>query len=42
MGAKDEGAKGGVKGGKVYCILGFRVPTNSVGARDVGQRGAKG
>ena len=24
--------KGGVKGGKAYCILGFRVPTTSVGA----------
>ena len=23
--------KGGVKGGKAYCILGFRVPTTSVG-----------
>ena len=32
----------GVKGSKAYCMLGFRVPTTSVGERGVGQRGAKG
>ena len=31
-----------MKGDEAYCILGFRVPTTSVGARDAGQRGAKG
>ena len=30
----------GSKGDKAYCILDFRVPTTSMGAR--GQRGAKG
>ena len=31
-----------MKGDEAYCILGFRVPTTSVGARGAGQRGAKG
>ena len=26
----------------MYCILGFRVPTTSVGARDEGVKGVKG
>ena len=30
------------KGGKAYCMLGFRVPTTSVGARDEGVKGSKG
>ena len=30
------------KGSKVYVILGFRVPTTSVGARGEGARGARG
>ena len=30
-----------MKGSKAYCILGFRVPTTSVGARGEGRRGAK-
>ena len=34
--------KGGVKGGKAYCILGFRVPTTSVGARGEGAKGSEG
>ena len=32
----------GSEGDEAYCILGFRVPTTSVGARGVGQRGVKG
>ena len=32
----------GVKGSKAYCILGFRVPATSVGARGKGSKGAKG
>ena len=32
MGTGGEGDQGG-KGSKVYCILGFRVPTTSVGVR---------
>ena len=30
------------KGGKAYCILGFRMPTTSVGQGVRGQRGAMG
>ena len=41
MGTGGEGDQGG-KGAKYkYCILGFRVPTTSVGVRR-GQRGVKG
>ena len=36
---RSEGSKG-ERMGKAYCILGFRVPTTSVGAR--GKRGVKG
>ena len=32
----------GVKGSEAYCILAFRVPITSVGARGEGQRGSKG
>ena len=39
MGARG---KRGVKGSKVYCILGFRVPTTSVGGRGKGSEGSKG
>ena len=34
-----------MKGSEAYCVLGFRVPTTSVGARGEGaieQRGVKG
>ena len=31
-----------MKGSEAYCILGFRVPTTSVGARGEGEKGAKG
>ena len=41
MGARGQGAKG-VKGSKVYSILGFRVPTTSVGAWDEAAKGSKG
>ena len=34
-GGKGE-QRGGGKESKVYCILGFRVPTTSVGARGEG------
>ena len=32
----------GAKGSEAYCILGFRVPTISVGARGEGARRSKG
>ena len=41
MGTGGEGDQGG-KESKAYCILGFRVPTTSVGARGERQRGVKG
>ena len=31
-----------MKGSKVYSILGFRVPTTSVGARGEGVKGSEG
>ena len=31
----------GSKGDKAYCILGFRVPTTTVGARGEGAKGGK-
>ena len=31
----------GAKGDKAYCILGFRVPTTSVGARGQGAKGSE-
>ena len=31
-----------MKGSEAYCILGFRVPTTSVGARDEGAKGSEG
>ena len=31
-----------MKGSKAYCILGFRIPTTSVGARGEGGKGVKG
>ena len=40
-----KGSKGGVKGAKgseAYSILGFRVPTTSVGAWGEGVKGSKG
>ena len=39
MGARG---KREVKGSKVYCILGFRVPTTSVGGRGKGAKGSEG
>ena len=42
---RSEGGKGeqrGAKGSKAYCILGFRVPTTSVGARGEGVKGSEG
>ena len=43
MGARGEGAieQRGVKGSKAYCILGFRVPSTSVGARGEEAKGSK-
>ena len=41
MGARGQGAKG-VKGSKVYSILGFRIPTTSVGAWDEEAKGSEG
>ena len=38
MGARG---KREVKGSKVYCILGFRVPTTSVGGRGKGAKGSE-
>ena len=32
----------GANGSKAYCILGFRVPTTSVGGRGKGAKGSKG
>ena len=31
-----------MKGSEAYCILGFRVPTTSVGARDEAAKGSEG
>ena len=31
-----------MKGSEAYCILGFRVPTTFVGARDEGAKGSEG
>ena len=39
MGARG---KREVKGSKMYCILGFRVPTTSVGGRGKGAKGSEG
>ena len=41
-GAKGEQRGEGSKGKWGYVILGFRVPTTSVGARGEGRRGVKG
>ena len=30
-----------MKGSEAYCILGFRVPTTSGGARDEGAKGSE-
>ena len=38
FGGKGEGPRGS-KGSEAYVILGFRVPTTSVGARGEGVRG---
>ena len=32
----------GAKGNEAYCILGYRVPTTSVGARGEGVKGSEG
>ena len=41
QGVRSEREQSGVKRTKAYFILCFRVPTNSVGAKGEGQRGAK-
>ena len=39
---RSEGEQRGTKRSEAYHILGFRVPTTSVGVRGEGQKGAKG
>ena len=45
MGVRGEGnerEQREVKGSKAYSILGFRVPTTSVGSRSEGAKGSEG
>ena len=44
MGTRSERVRRSeeAKGSKAYCILGFRVPTTSVGARGEGVKGSEG